>query len=190
MAQRNGLANDMSKFTQDWFTPNIPRIEPFFPVEARRLLEIGCFEGRSTLWFLSKAPHAVITCIDHFRGGSDHKNLDLVGLEARFLENTFDERDRIWVLAGDSWSQCLKLNADRFDFVYVDGSHEACDVLHDAVQAFRVVRTGGIIVFDDYGWGVAGQSRPKEAIDAFLLCFKDKIEVLLKDYVVIVQRLC
>jgi hypothetical protein len=31
----------------------------------------------------------------------------------------------------------------RFDFVYIDGSHVASDVLQDAVDCFRLLREGG-----------------------------------------------
>ena len=36
-----------------------------------------------------------------------------------------------------------------FDFIYVDASHRAPDVLLDAVLAFQLLRIGGLIIFDD-----------------------------------------
>jgi hypothetical protein len=61
-----------------------------------------------------------------------------------------------------------------FDMVYVDGGHSAPDVLADAVLAFRLLRVGGLMIFDDYLW-VNDPTRsddilrtPKPAIDAFL----------------------
>ena len=41
---------------------------------------------------------------------------------------------------------------ERFDFVYVDGSHQAPDVLVDAVLSALLLRKGGLLVFDDYFW--------------------------------------
>jgi len=61
-------------------------------------------------------------------------------------------------------------------------------VIHDALQAFKVVRSGGVVVFDDYGWGTEGQSRPKEAIDYFLRCFGPKTEVLVMNYIVAIKK--
>lgn len=72
--------------------------------------------------------------------------------------------------------------SNTFDVVYVDGSHEPCDVLSDAVLAYAVCRPGGLLIFDDYQWwdqtsrGVA--SSPKLAIDAFTTCFFDHIQIL------------
>ena len=58
--------------------------------------------------------------------------------------------------------------------VYVDGGHGAPDVLADAVLAFRLLRVGGLMIFDDYLWGRDPERpddilrTPKPAIDAFL----------------------
>lgn len=60
-----------------------------------------------------------------------------------------------------------------FDFIYVDGSHQAPDVLCDAVLSFRLLRKFGLLAFDDYLWhehlpyGVDPLRCPKPAIDAF-----------------------
>lgn len=77
--------------------------------------------------------------------------------------------------------------------MYVDGSHLAPDVLTDAVLAFRAVRPGGLIVFDDYelaaGCGAEpSRDDPKIAVDAFLACFAGQVEVLHKGFQVIVRR--
>ena len=40
-----------------------------------------------------------------------------------------------------------------FDLVFVDGSHQATDVLTDAVISFQLLRLGGLMIFDDYLWG-------------------------------------
>jgi predicted O-methyltransferase YrrM len=39
-----------------------------------------------------------------------------------------------------------------FDFIYVDGSHQAPDVLSDAVLSFTLLKRNGVIAFDDYLW--------------------------------------
>lgn len=39
-----------------------------------------------------------------------------------------------------------------FDLVYIDGSHLRLDVLSDASMAWRLLREGGVMVFDDYEW--------------------------------------
>jgi len=61
---------------------------------------------------------------------------------------------------------------DKFDFIYIDGSHQAPDVLADAVLSSVLIRKGGIIVFDDYFWRDRMSRNdclraPSVAIDAF-----------------------
>ena len=69
------------KFTQDWFTYNVPHIERLMGLlpERKRFLEIGCFEGRATCWFLEHGldEHGMIVCIDPFEGSMEHSDLDL-----------------------------------------------------------------------------------------------------------------
>lgn len=74
--------------------------------------------------------------------------------------------------------------AESFDFIYVDGSHQACDVICDAVLSFKLLSEGGIIIFDDYLWrgGAADTGNPlktpKLAIDAFVNLYFDRLQLL------------
>ena len=69
-----------------------------------------------------------------------------------------------------------------FDFIYIDGSHAAPDVLADAVLAFALLRVGGVIAFDDYVWGPEeGQgpfNSPKLGIDAFVNTYIEKLRIV------------
>jgi len=71
-----------------------------------------------------------------------------------------------------------------FDFIYIDGSHQAPDVLADAILAFRMLRVGGIMAFDDYLWfehlpyGKDPIRSPKIAIDAFTNIYSRKLNIL------------
>lgn len=47
----------------------------------------------------------------------------------------------------------------KVDFVYIDASHEYHDVLHDSNAALRMVRPGGIVVWDDYQATIPGVVR-------------------------------
>jgi predicted O-methyltransferase YrrM len=42
--------------------------------------------------------------------------------------------------------------AGSFNFIYIDGSHQAPDVHADAVFAFQLAKVGSLIIFDDYLW--------------------------------------
>ena len=78
-------------FTQDWFSYNIPHLEELVKLlpERKRFLEIGCFEGRATCWFLEHAmdDDGDIWCIDPFTGSMEHIEMDLKNLHQIFLDN-------------------------------------------------------------------------------------------------------
>jgi predicted O-methyltransferase YrrM len=151
-------------------------------------LEIGSFEGRSALWFLTNIlthETASITCVDLFFDPIDStfdSNVKVSGLSRKIIK-----------LKGDS--KIVVRNLDKkFDLVYIDGSHVAKDVLMDAVLAWDLIKPGGIIMFDDYGFRRSfddNQSTaliPRPAIDAFLMAFRHHIDVLYQDYQVIVRK--
>ena len=83
-----------------------------------------------------------------------------------------------------------------FDFIYIDGSHQAPDVLYDALLSFRLLRVGGIMVFDDYLWAEnIGFEHdpircPKPAIDAFTNIYCRKVLTLTQPlYQLYVQKI-
>ena len=179
-------------FSHDWFTGHIPSWEPMMrALEGRtaRVLEIGAFEGLSTCFVLWRLPDATVTAVDTFAGSAEQVARDL--LPNGSLEHVFDanvahvDGTRARKLVGDSKRVLLDLHAEhaRFDFVYVDGSHLALDVLIDAALSWSLLTVEGFLVFDDYGWSAVGPDpllRPGPAIDAFLELVDGKYEVVSK----------
>ena len=204
------------KFTQDWFhwaPPVWEQLKPLLP--GRKLfLEIGSFEGRSTVWIMEHMMEdgGSIECIDTWEGGEEHTNGEMGGAEARFDHNTkiaqekFPDREAV-KLKGTSVSMladnlCLAgtINEydnsgpydrkETYDFIYIDGSHIAKDVLTDACMAWPLLKKGGIMVFDDYMWGEPRDilHRPKPAIDAFVNIFAEEVDMVHMGYQLIVRK--
>jgi hypothetical protein len=69
-----------------------------------------------------------------------------------------------------------------FEFIYIDGSHDASDVMTDAVLAFQLLKEDGYLIFDDYLWDYGYMMNnnilaiPKVGIDNFVNTFYDKIK--------------
>ena len=61
-----------------------------------------------------------------------------------------------------------------FDIIYIDGNHESEYVLEDAVLAFRKLKVGGYLLFDDYFFG--GIHKTKRGIDGFLMGYGERLE--------------
>jgi hypothetical protein len=146
-----------------------------------RGLEVGCFEGRSTRWFLDNIcthPESRMTVLDTFAGGADQREngIDCSRLLERFQdrmgENLWYPRVVILRQRSSHGLAYLLTYCLQFDFIYIDGSHEAEDVLTDSALALRLVAPGGVIIWDDYSWAVNTEPwrRPRTAIDACLTC--------------------
>ncbi len=180
-------------FSEDWFTPNIRLWQVVLgPYKGRsdiHYLEIGAFEGGSAVWMLENVlthPSSRMTVIDPFftRLGRD--------IESVFLANLQESggADRTTVIKGFSQEELRKLPAQFYDIIYVDGSHSADDVLEDAVLSWRLLKDGGLLIFDDYEIPilVSPRDRPKPAITAFVRCYRPELEIIHRDYQVVMQK--
>ena len=189
-------------FTSNWFEINGKQVwDSLIPqVKPSKVLEIGSYEGESTCYiinFLEDKKNAELHCIDTWDGAIEQKNreVDMLEVERRFDHNTnlalSKSKNSINFnkLKGKSDIILSKLLIEKkenyFDFVYVDGSHQATDVLFDAVMAFKLVRVGGVIAFDDYIWfernlpqGKDLNRCPKPAIDAFINIYYNKVNII------------
>jgi predicted O-methyltransferase YrrM len=151
-----------------------------------RLLEVGSFEGRASTWFLENVlthPTATLTCVDPF---------GYPGAEARFDHNVraSGHAARLRKIKGKSEAVLLHLEPASYDAVYIDGSHLAVNVLMDAVLGWRLMKPGGVLIFDDYLWrpDYPLWRRPQVAIDLFLDLVGADAAVLHKARQVIVRK--
>jgi hypothetical protein len=184
-------------FRHDWFTNRIDSLEEVLrPLEgqAARVLEIGSFEGLSTCYFLWRLADARVTCVDTFAGTAGLPSAGREGLEAAFDRNVaLVDASRVRKLRGDSRRIVLDLvdEHQKFELVYVDGSHRGLDVLVDAALTWPLVEVGGVVVFDDYGWALLGDDpllRPGPAIDAFVGLISDHGDVVFQDRQVALRK--
>jgi len=187
------------KFTKDWFSWSPPIWEQVFKqLEVYGILEIGCFEGRATTWLIENVECQEIICIDTFEGGEEHTPEIMNGVYGRWkknidiaLEKTVHDPD-VRLVQDNSYNGLISLwkEGKQFDFIYIDGSHIARDVLTDACVAWPMLNIGGVMCFDDYEWGepIPETHKPKLAIDAFINIFQEDLEVIYKGYQLIVQK--
>lgn len=166
----------------------------FSHLKPKRILEIGSYEGASACYSIRSESCRELYCIDTWEGGIEHDPALMNEVEVAFDYNiavamsSVDREIKVIKRKGVS-SQLLPAllhegHRGSFDFIYVDGSHQAPDVLMDAVFAFELCSLGGVIAFDDYAWSEKrGADRdpirsPKIAIDAFTNIFCRKITLL------------
>lgn len=198
------------QYTKDWFewAPAVwEQLIPLLPGEAgnREFLEIGSFEGRSSVWIAENmmSDGDILCCIDTWEGGEEHKadGEDMGSVEARFdhnmeilaakLPERFVDKHKgtstQWLA---HWLVEKPEGHSTFDFIYIDGSHTAPDVLTDAVMAWPLLNPQGLMVFDDYMWGNPRDAlhRPKIAIDAFTNIFGETAEIIHVGYQLVVRK--
>jgi len=185
-----------SGYTEDWFTNHEQlweRILAPLMGKAVHALEVGAFEGRSSVWLLDHVlthPDATLTWIDTFAGGSEHAGLDLSGLETRFRANTARFGTKMSGHVGRSQDVLRGMSGEQFDLVYIDGSHEAPDVLMDAMLAWPLLKPGGLLGFDDYQWQGAKEPEhcPALAIDAFCSVMRGRYDEIHRGVQLWVQK--
>lgn len=148
-------------FSTDWFDHNIPHwqrwLAPLRGTPGLRALEIGCFEGRSTLWLCENiltGEGSCIDCVDLFRPDPLHGDY-----RQRFRANTAACRGRIREHAGASFDVLRRVEGP-YDIVYIDGWHSAFGALADGVMAWPLLKVGGVMIFDDYLWVPPGLGSP------------------------------
>lgn len=192
------------EFTNNWFEGSVKEIwnSLILQINPTRILEIGSYEGASTCYLIEKlaaSKDIKLHCVDTWEGGIEHKEggfveTNMSAVEKRFHNNTklatsnVNNAVELIIHKGLSVIELSKLIAqgkqEYFDFIYVDGSHQAPDVLCDAILSFQLLKNGGVIAFDDYLWqeklpyGIDPIRCPKPAIDAFTNIYCRKIRVI------------
>jgi len=180
------------EFTEDWFTPHIPswRIAtmPWAGKPEVRYLEVGVYEGRAAMWAAENIlthESSELVAVDLFAGGY----VDEYGpYERRYRDNLARTGlgDRATTIRGYSQIELRKLPLDHYDIIYVDGSHQNPDVLEDAILVWRLLKDGGLLIFDDYN--AAGFTDPRIGIDTFMRFYGEHFEVVHNGYQLMLKK--
>jgi predicted O-methyltransferase YrrM len=147
------------------------RPEPGPDAQPVAALELGSWEGNSTAWIASHMcwhKDSVLVAVDDWSWANQFSEdeetkarriADLAQVEQRFDANILAASEaeggcgKVIKRKGNTQTVLPELQKEdlRFDFCYIDASHAPEDVLRDAVLAWPLVKSGGIIIFDDYG---------------------------------------
>ena len=187
------------KFTENWFTDDgLSVLNNLDITKELHILEIGSFEGKSTVWFLEnflQNKNSTITCVDPWMNYSqdqdslnsyfkEENEWDLTKRKTKeiFLHNIVESGDSSKVIIRQGFSDkvlpCLITEQKMYDIIFIDGNHTAPYVMMDSVMSWPLLKKDGIMIFDDYAWGLHKPTtlRPKESVDYFILSFSDYIK--------------
>lgn len=160
--------NDPSKGLYDALAEIVSKVKP------QEILEVGTGWGVSAVALLH-GNDADLASIDKIK--------NLPEFEAR--TSLAGVKNRIIRYIGDS-KEILKTPEffERFDLVFIDGSHHYEDVFSDIVLSVPLVKKGGLIVFDDFlhphnwdhNYGIY------RAVAEYTLKYRKKLTVIGKAY--------
>jgi predicted O-methyltransferase YrrM len=149
-----------------------------------RFLQIGTFTGDASVWLAENVltnKTSILYDVDTWQGSKEeaHESMDFAD-----VERTYDEKVKpyhnVKKYKMTSEYYLLTQTSESFDFIYIDGDHTAAGVLADAVSAWRCLRPGGIMAFDDYTWGHPDGElyTPKPAINFFAWSYQNQLQVI------------
>lgn len=148
-------------------------------------LEIGVWKGESTVKFAAHSAHVDAVdpwSVEVYEEGSEYdydeyldKYEHIVGSRdpedfQRFYDYVHETVCRKANKAGNitvirmSSKQFFEQNTKVYDWVYVDGDHSYEGCYYDLVEAWKIIRPGGILFGDDY----TNKPEVKKAVDQFL----------------------
>ena len=162
--------------------------------ENLRFLQLGVFTGDASVWLCENiltGKNCELQDIDTWKGSDEeiHTQIDFQEVRQYYYSRT----------KGMPILPATKTTTDhlmairkyyRYDFIYVDADHTTVGVLLDAELAWPLLKSGGIMAFDDYNWGNALplHLRPKPGIDLFLLRHDGEYELLEKNEQVWIRK--
>jgi len=138
-----------------------------------RFLQIGVYTGDASEWLLTNIltdQSSILIDVDTWEGSDEleHKSISFSEVY-EFYKKRMEPYENVRSIRNNS-ENFLGSNKTNYDFIYIDGDHTEKAVYNDAIGAWSLLKTGGILAFDDYLWGAELEPSltPEPAIDRFL----------------------
>lgn len=189
------------RLIENWFDAAIPAWTNIFnklPV-PKNILEIGCYEGRATMWLCDnviKGEQVNYDVVDTFGGSLNEAGM--VGTKDRlqitsFIEDnfkyniSFHENVNFKIHKGTSQMILPTFEQkEKYDFIYIDASHRSDDTFVDAYYCHKILKVGGLMIFDDFGWkdvnNLHAVNSPEFGIRVFCTMYGECYDVVIEGY--------
>ena len=168
------------------------------------IMEVGTYAGTSLIHILQRLPNATAIAVDRWKNYDEvHKNhlvSSLKMIEENNIESIFDRNisiskmnHRVEKRKGDSVDVLLDLfkERQRFDFIYVDGSHRCVDVFVDCILSWKLLNINGVLAIDDYTYNLESDKMetPYYGVNEFLQKYKYEYKILDKGYRLFLEKI-
>lgn len=158
-------------------------------------LQLGAYTGDASVWLCKNVlthRDSKLQDVDTWEGSKEelHESMDFDEVFKIHFDKTKDfPVQRFRKTTVDYLCTCRKYYS--FNFIYVDADHTTVGVILDAELSWPMLKSDGIMAFDDYNWGNALplHLRPRPGIDLFLLRHEGEYELLEKNEQVWIKKL-
>ena len=158
----------------DWFSNNYTIWENLVVNKISHInyLEIGSFEGRSTVFIGELKNTNSITAIDTWEGSDEHNTISFIKVFKNFKKNI-----KVLNISNINYFKTtsdnfFKNNKNVYNLIYIDGSHKYNQVKKDFVNSLNCIEKNGYIICDDFLWFFY-QDVEKNPIKAILECYNE-----------------
>ena len=151
--------------------------------EVNDYLEIGVCEGWSAKWWLDNSLRSDNSRYVGIDAWVDWPKQELSGGEVyrSACDRLKPYGSKVELITGWSMNELVKMSPKSFDVIYIDGNHDLLPVMIDSVLSWRLLRVGGVLLWDDYGQRARGK-QPKNAVQGFLRGIKGRYELLFENW--------
>jgi hypothetical protein len=154
-------------------------------------LQLGAYTGDASVWMAKNiltGQYSRLIDVDTWQGSDEdvHKEMNFEDVYNTYLYKIDDYEKQVSINRTTTTEYLLgQYGCDRplgeyFDFIYIDADHTTVGVLLDAELSWPLLKSGGIMAFDDYTWGsdLPSHLSPKLGINLFIHRHQGQFETL------------
>jgi len=151
-----------------------------------KFLQLGVFTGDATVWLCNNIltdKSSKLIDVDTWEGSDEesHAEMDFSDVYQVYQGKV---KDLPVVSVVSDTHKYLIRQLDNFigafDFIYIDADHTTVGVLLDAELSWPLLKSGGVMAFDDYTWGrdLPPSKTPRPGILLFVEKHKQELDTL------------
>ena len=175
----------------NWFDayakPNFEKyLIPLAGQDNLKFLQLGVYTGDASVWMLENVlidEGSILIDVDTWEGSDEEVHKSIAFSEVYELyKKRMEPYPNVRSARNNTYNFLLsnKERSNLFDFIYIDADHTTVSALMDAELSWPLLKSGGLLAFDDYQWGqhLPVFKTPKLGIDLFLERHLGEYEIL------------
>ena len=169
---------------------------PLAGQENLRFLQLGAYTGDASLWMCKKVltgKDSHLIDVDTWEGSDEeaHKSIDFDDVFKVYKEKI--KSLPVMPMKMTTTKYLMRTGnvvQNVYHFIYIDADHTTVGVLMDAELSWPLLKSGGIMAFDDYTWGaeMPPHLTPALGIDLFLERHDGEYETLVVNQQVWIRK--